>query len=120
MTSDASTPIVVELIGDLDSTLVASLSEMLTTFTQGGPTYVLLCARHLSAPSADALAALGSAVSAARASGTSISIDPGNRKMRQAFGQARIEHSASDIARPAGARHFMMARHAEPRRLVAV
>ncbi len=120
MTADAPTPIVVELIGDLDSTLVASLSEMLAAFAHGGSTFVLLCARHLTAPTADALAALGSAVSAAREVGTRISIDPGNRKMRMAFDQAHIEHSASDIPKPAGARHYMMARHAEPSRLIAV
>ena len=120
MTADVRARVVIELIGDLDSMLVASLSEMFTAFTHDGPTFVVLCARHLTTPTADALAALGSAVSAARAGGTLISIDPGNRKMRSAFDQAHIEHSASEIARPAGARHYLLARHADASRLVAV
>jgi anti-anti-sigma regulatory factor len=119
MPSDIATPIVVDLIGDLDATLVDSLTKSLSSFTSDGPATVLLCARHLTLPSADALAALGSAVQAARAGGTSIAIDPGNRKMRMAFEQARIEHSPSDIPRPPGARHLMIARHSEASSLLS-
>jgi anti-anti-sigma regulatory factor len=120
MASDVPTPIVVELIGDLDATLVESLTERLAAFTHDGPTSVVLCARHLTLPTPGALAALGSAVDAARAGGASIAIDAGNRKMRLAFDQAKIEHSASDVPRPAGARHLMIARHAEASTLLAL
>jgi anti-anti-sigma regulatory factor len=118
MDADGTTQIVVELIGDLDTTLVDTLFERLSALTLDGPTSVLLCARHLTLPTADALAALGSAVSAARAGGASIAIDPGNRKMRLAFHQAHIEHSHGDVPRPVRARHLMIARHAETNSLV--
>jgi anti-anti-sigma regulatory factor len=120
MAADVPTPIVVELIGDLDATLVESLVERLSAFTHEGPTSIVLCARHLTLPTADALAILGSAVNAARAGGASIAIDPGNRKMRLAFDHAKIEHSPSEIPRPVGARHLMIARHAEASTLLAL
>jgi anti-anti-sigma regulatory factor len=118
MNTDVRTPIVVDLIGDLDTTLVASLSEMLSGFTAAGPAYVLLSARHLALTSQDALTALGVALRDARERGASIVIDPGNRKMRQVFDHACIDHSPSELPRPAGARHYMMARHAEKRHLL--
>jgi anti-anti-sigma regulatory factor len=118
MTTDDRTPIVVDLIGDLDETLVASVSEMLAGFAEAGPAYVLLSARYLAGVSADALAALGVAVDDARGRGAAIEVDPGNRKMRQAFGEAHIDHSNSEIPRPSGARHYMMARHAEAQPLI--
>ncbi len=118
MTVATSTPIVIDLIGDLDTTLVASLSEMLHAFTSDGPREILLCARHLALTSHDALTALGAALENARGRGASIAIDPGNRKMRLAFGEAHIDHSGVDVPRPSRARHYMMARHAEKRHLL--
>ena len=114
----ASTPIVIDLIGDLDTTLVASLSEMLSAITADGPREVVLSARHLALTSHDALEALGTALERARSHGASIAIDAGNRKMRLAFGGAHIDHSDAAVPRPPFARHYMMARHAEKRHLL--
>jgi anti-anti-sigma regulatory factor len=119
MASDVPASIVVELIGDLDTTLVESLAERLSAFTLDGATSIVLSARHLTLPTADALAILGSAVSAARAGGASIAIDPGSRKMRLAFEQAHIAHGPSDVPRAPGARYLMIARHAEASTLLA-
>ncbi len=110
------TPIVIDLIGDLDTTLVRALAEMLDRFIAEGPREVVVSARHLALTSHEALEALGATLVDARERGASLAIDAGNRKMRLAFGQARIDHAGEAVVpRPAHARHFMMARHAEKR-----
>jgi anti-anti-sigma regulatory factor len=105
--------VVVDLIGDLDSTMGDIFAATLDQLTANGTTEIYLTTRHVALTSSDGLATLDAAIVLARGRGCSIAIDPGNRKMRAAFSEARIAYVASvDGFRPASDRHLMIARHA--------
>jgi anti-anti-sigma regulatory factor len=108
----------VDLIGDLDATLGELFADTLAHLTERGTTDVFLCAKHVSLSSQAGLAALDAALASARARGCSVTIDPGNRRMRAAFASAQIA-CAGDVhpLRPQRARHLMIARHAQSTKL---
>lgn len=109
---------VVDLIGDLDATLGTIFADTLTGLVANGTTDVLVSARHVATSSNDGLATLDAACTAARASGATIAIDPGNRRMRAAFTSASLAIERRPVAPPPrNSRHFMIARHAESKRL---
>jgi anti-anti-sigma regulatory factor len=103
---------VVDLIGDLDSALASTLADTLATLSDGGTTHILVSTKHASASTDDGLAAFERAVASARAAGCSIAIDPGNRRMRAAFANARIVCGVP-IDAASYRRHLMIARHAQ-------
>jgi anti-anti-sigma regulatory factor len=107
--------VAVDLIGDLDLTLGEIFAAALDQLTASGTTDVYLTTRHVALTSSDGLAAVDAALAAARDRGCSIAVDPGSRRMRAAFAQARIPvvASAGGIP-PASGRHLMIARHATP------
>jgi anti-anti-sigma regulatory factor len=104
----------VDLIGDLDVTLGELFADTLQHLTERGATDVFLSAKHVSLSSQAGLAALDTALAGARARGCSVTVDPGNRRMRAAFSSAHIA-CAGDVhpLRPRRARHLMIARHAQ-------
>jgi anti-anti-sigma regulatory factor len=103
----------VDLIGDLDATLGDIFAETLVRLTASGATDVFLTTRHVNGSSQSGLAAIDAALATARAGGCSVSIDPGNRRMRSAFASAHIPFASEHVAaRPPHARHLMIARHA--------
>jgi hypothetical protein len=107
------TAVFVDLIGDLDATLGDLFAETLARLRERGTTDVFLTTKHVNGSSRSGLAAVDAALVAARASGCSVAVDPGNRRMRSAFASARIQCAAERLAtRPARARHLMIARHA--------
>jgi anti-anti-sigma regulatory factor len=106
--------VVVDLIGDLDATLAGIFAGTLAERAADGRSDVIVLARYVTASTADGLAALNAAVTRARSQGSSIALDPGNRRMRAAFKRARIGCAPDDCTRlPYNARHVMIARHAE-------
>ena len=110
---------VVDLIGDLDATLGNILAETLGRLIASGTTDVLVTARHVATSSNDGLARLDAACSAARASGATVAIEPGNRRMRAAFSSVSLATERRNPApRPRSSRHLIIARHAETMRLL--
>jgi hypothetical protein len=109
-----SVAVFVDLIGDLDATLGGQFADTLASLTARGATAVYLTTKHVNVSSSDGLAAIDAALSAARAQGCSVEIDPGNRKMRSAFASARITCADDGPTRPHRARHLMIARHSTP------
>ena len=102
----------VDLIGDLDATLGDLFAENLARLMALGTTDVFLTTKHVTASSDSGLAAIDAAVAVARAGGCAVAIDPGNRRMRAAFASARTPCASERFAaRPANARHLMIARH---------
>jgi hypothetical protein len=108
----------VDLIGDLDATLGVQFADTLANLTERGTTAVFLNTKHVNLSSIDGLAAIESAVSVARARGCSVEVDPGNRRMRSAFAAAHIACRGDGPVRPNRARHLMIARHAQPVKIV--
>jgi len=109
---------VVDLIGDLDATLGTILAETLDTLVASGTTHVVVSAKHVATSSYDGLESLGAACTAARASGATVALDPGNRRMRAAFeGAALAIERQPKGGRPSGTRHLMIAHHAPAKRL---
>lgn len=109
---------IVDLIGDLDATLGTIFADTLDRLVASGTTDVLVTARHVATSSNNGLATLGAACTAAREHGTTITIDPGNRRMRSAFASASLTTDRSGATpRPRGARHVMIACHALSKRL---
>jgi anti-anti-sigma regulatory factor len=80
--SNGRIAVYVDLIGDLDATLGDIFAETLARFTANGATDVFLTTRHVNGSSEGGLAAIDAALRAARSGGCSVSIDPGNRRMR--------------------------------------
>jgi anti-anti-sigma regulatory factor len=110
----ARVAVVVDLIGDLDSTLGDIFAATLDRLTQDGTTDLYLKTRHVAVTSTGGMAALGDALATARERGCSIAIEPGNRRMRAAFSQQGIAYAATaEGVLPRNARHLMIARHAE-------
>jgi anti-anti-sigma regulatory factor len=106
--------VVVDLIGDLDATLGGIFADALAELTADGRCDVFVTTRHVTLSSADGLAAMNDALDQAREKGCSIAVDPGNRRMRAAFANARLGYPGADEAlRPFAARHLMIARHAQ-------
>jgi anti-anti-sigma regulatory factor len=111
--SDGRIAVYVDLIGDLDATLGDIFAETLVRLTASGATDVFLTTRHVNGSSQSGLAKIDAALATARSSGCSVSIDPGNRRMRTAFASAHIPVAVDLVAaRPSHARHLMIARHA--------
>jgi anti-anti-sigma regulatory factor len=111
--SNGRVAVYVDLIGDLDATLGDIFAETLARLTASGAIDVFLTTRHVNGSSQSGLAAIDAAIATARSSGCSVSIDPGNRRMRSAFASAQIPCAADLVAaRPSRARHLMIARHA--------
>ncbi len=105
--------VVVDLIGDLDATLGDIVATTIDRLTADGTTDVYVTTRRVAVSSNDGLAALDAALATARKRGCSVAVDPGSRRMRAAFSQARIPHLATVSATlPRNARHVMIARHA--------
>ncbi len=103
--------VVVDLIGDLDTTLGTLIAAALAELASHGTNDVHVTTKHVSGISNDGLAALERAVLAARAEGIAVAVHAGTRKMRSAF--ARSAMVSSDDDQPMGrSRHLMLARHA--------
>ncbi len=103
--------VVVDLIGDLDTTLGTLVATTLAELVSHGTSDVHVTTKHVSAISNDGLAALERAVLAARADGIAVAVHAGTRKMRSAF--ARSAMVSSEDHQPMGrSRHLMLARHA--------
>ena len=110
-TADRSA-IVVDLIGDLDSTLGAISAETLDGFAARNSADIFISTKHVALTTRDGLARLEAAVVRARARGCSVALEPGNRKMRAAFAFARIACEAAPH-RPDSRRHLMLAHRTE-------
>jgi len=112
-TGSARVAVVVDLIGDLDATLGDILAETLLHLTRDRSTDVFLTTRHVAVTSTEGLAALEAAVAAARTRDCTVTVVPGNRRMRAAFANAGIGDLGRDLGTtPFCARHVMIARHA--------
>lgn len=119
MQSHASEPhiheraLVVELIGDLDSTLGEIVAETIAVHARDGATSVVVSTKHVTLTSQIGMEKLDGALLAARELGLAVALEPGSRKMRTAFNNARIAWAPAG-ERPATARCLMIARHASP------
>lgn len=112
---------VVELIGDLDATLGHMIADTLTSLAERGTTDVFVTTRHVAVSSQDGLSVLDVACNAARRGGCTIALEAGNRRMRTAFASARIATAPRTGAPlPRSARHLIIARHAQPKRLARI
>lgn len=111
--------VVVDLIGDLDATLASTFADTMRSLVADGATQIFVNARHAATASFDGLTTLDAACVTARDAGTTVTLDPGNRRMRAAFASASlaVEKRLGTAPHPRGTRHFMIARHADPRDL---
>lgn len=114
--SASAASVVVDLIGDLDATLGALLSETLVDLTGNGTRGVLLTTKHVTTVSSEGIAALDAALRSARASGLEVALYASSRKLRTAFAEARIVFSTENVTPPDRVRHYMFARHELPKR----
>jgi anti-anti-sigma regulatory factor len=114
LATDVRVCVAIDLIGDLDATLGDILSDTLGGLVERGTTDIVLMTKHVAMTSEAGIHAIDAAIGAARASGCSIVLDPGSRRMKAAFAAARIHvDGAAAQAGSRRARHLMIARHAE-------
>jgi anti-anti-sigma regulatory factor len=107
----ATSSVVVELIGDLDTTLRTHLTDTLRDLVTNGTRAVWLSTKYIATISRDGIAALGTALAAARARGLEISLDGSTATMRAALESASIVYTSDFEAPPERARHYMFAHH---------
>jgi len=110
--ADAPVAVVIDLIGDLDATLGTVCADALANAIDAGATDIVLTTKHVTATSQEGIAAIDGALSSARALGRSISLEPGNRRMKAAFAAARVAVTADAMLPVRNARHLMIAHHA--------
>lgn len=112
LASDAPVAVVIDLIGDLDATLGTICADALANAVDSGATNIVLMTKHVTATSQEGIAAIDGAVISARALGRSVSLEPGNRRMRAAFAAARVAVASGILPLHARrARHLMIAHH---------
>ncbi len=121
LSSAASAPafaasVVVDLIGDLDTTLCGVLADTLVKLTGNGTRAVLLTTKYVSTASSAGIAGLSAALTSARSKGLEIALEPGNRKMRAAFAGAHFIRSAATTMPRDRVRHYMFAHHETAKR----
>lgn len=103
--------VVVDLIGDLDTTLGQLLADTLDRIAAAGGRSVFVSTKHVGLTTREGLARLDAALAGVRAHGCAVALDAGNRKMRTAFAFARITCDAAP-SRAAIRRHLIIAHHA--------
>jgi anti-anti-sigma regulatory factor len=109
--SASTSSVVVDLIGDLDATLGALVTDTFRELVADGTRTVWLSTKYIATTSRDGIAALAASLHAARARGLEISLDGGTDTMRRALEGASIVYSSDFIAPPERARHYMFAHH---------
>ena len=105
--------VVIDLIGDLDATLGEIVNDTLGDLVERGTTDIVLATKHVAMTSEAGIHAIDAAIGAARASGCSIVLDAGSRRMKAAFAAARISIDGTAVPGSRRTRHLMIARHAE-------
>ncbi len=103
--------VVVDLIGDLDTTLGTIFADTLDRIACTSGSSVYVSTKHVALTTRDGLARLDAALAGARSRGCAVALHAGNRRMRVAFTFARIAWDAA-AARPANQRHLMIAHRA--------
>jgi anti-anti-sigma regulatory factor len=111
-TTHARTIVSIDLIGDLDATLGSIFADTLTGLIAAGTTDVIVMTKHVALSSVEGLGVVDAALSAARAEGCSVRLEPGSRRMKAALTAARMAFDRDDVDRPRSTRHLMIARHA--------
>jgi anti-anti-sigma regulatory factor len=105
-------PVVVELIGDLDATLAQILRETLETQTLRGESHIVVSFRHLTEITNEGLSAAARAIAESRLGGCAISVYAQGRRVRAMLQIARLTCERGELASLGNARHVMIARHA--------
>lgn len=103
-----SRAVVVDLIGDLDTTLGTLFADTLVAIAPDAGRYVFVSTKHVAQTTRDGLARLDTAISAARSRGCAVALEAGNRRMKTALSFARIS-CESLPSRPMTDRHVMIA-----------
>lgn len=104
---------VIDLIGDLDSTLSQAFDETLRGVIADGESDVVLDLKHVASVHADGLASVVRTIAEARLRGCAVAVLAHSRHVRTLLNCARIRCADREVTLGRGhERHVMIARHA--------
>ncbi|HMD03230.1 MAG TPA: STAS domain-containing protein [Candidatus Baltobacteraceae bacterium] len=104
---------VIDLIGDLDSTLAQTFNEALGGALDDGESNIVLDLKHVASVHADGLTAVVRTIAEARLRGCAIAVLAHSRHVRTLLSCARIRCADREVTLGRGhERHVMIARHA--------
>jgi anti-anti-sigma regulatory factor len=105
--------VVIDLIGDLDADLGASLTETLDDLTNRGDCDVVISFRHVAGLDGDGLAGAAKAIAQFRLAGGPVSVTAArSRRVRSMLKASRIPFDEDGPTMGCN-RHIMIARHAQ-------
>jgi anti-anti-sigma regulatory factor len=105
-------PVVVELIGDLDATLAQTLRETLEAQKLRGESHVVVSFRHLAEITNEGVSAAARAIAESRLGGCAVSVYAQGRRVRAMLQLARLSCERGELETLGNGRHVMIARHA--------